>query len=271
MVKTQSEIFKGQLKYDGTDGIWGPFKLQVAPEKMQVIADTISTQIVPKPPVKSLLRSLIHSWVNFKGIMPTFFNIFQLFTGKYYMERHLDSDLVLSLCKDPRLLQVLQSFLGERFFLWRSEIWVSKPGGKVVSFWHQDRYTKFLQGAGKSITAYIALTEVDEKNGMEYLPNIYVETGEVQVFDRELGVVRIAGNHQFVVPTAVESEAIPVLLQPGEFVLFEDHLIHRSIKNQTECDRISMAVRFVPDGVEVLPGFSPIDADPVLVSPLPNS
>ena len=260
-----------QLEYDGTDGIWGPFKLQISPEKMQAIANTIATQVVPKPPVKLLIRSLIESWIKVKGIMPTFFNAFQLFTGKYYMERHLDSDLVLSLCKDTLLLQILKPFLGERFFLWRSEIWISKPGKKVVSFWHQDRYTKFLQGPGKSITAYIALTEVNAKNGMEYMPNIYAETGEVQISDRELEVNRIAGNHQFTVPKALESEAIPVLLQPGEFVLFDDRLIHRSIKNQTERDRISMAVRFIPDGVEVLPGFSPIHADPVLVSLLSNS
>lgn len=271
MVETQNALFKMQLKYDGTDGIWGPFKLQVSPEKMQTIADTIATQIVPKPPVKLLVRSLIKSWVKVKRIMPTFFNAFQLFIGRYYMERHLDSDLVLSLCKDPLLLQALQPFLGERFFLWRSEIWVSKPGSKIVSFWHQDRYTKFLQGPGKSITAYIALTEVNEKNGMEYIPNTYVETGEVHIADRELEVIRIAGNHQFAVLKALESEAIPVLLKPGEFVLFDDRLIHRSIKNQTERDRISIAVRFVPDGVEVLPGFSPIHADPVLVSPQPNS
>lgn len=271
MVETQNAPFQMQLRYDGTDGIWGPFNLRVSPEKMQTIADTVATQIIPKPPVRLLVRSLIESWVKAKGIMPTFFNTFQLLNGKYYMERHLDSDLILSLCKDPLLLQVLQSFLGERFFLWRSEIWVSKPGGKIVSFWHQDRYTKFLQGPGKSITAYIALTEVNEKNGMEYIPNTYVETGEVHIANRESGVIRIAGNHQFTVPKALELEAIPVLLQPGKFVLFDNRLVHRSIKNQAERDRISMAVRFVPDGVKVLPGFSPVHADPILVSPLLNS
>ena len=255
-----------QLKYDGTDGIWGPFKLQVSSENIETIAAVIDTQILPRPPLKLLFRSLIESWVKAQGIMPTFFNLFQFFTGKYYMERHLDSSLVLSLCKDPLLLKTLQEFLGNRFLLWRSEIWVSKPGGKIVSFWHQDCYSNFLKGPGKAITAYIALTEVNELNGMEYIPNAYVESGEVRVVQRELEVIRIAGNHQFIVPKELEAKAIPVKLNPGEFVLFNDQLIHRSLKNQEKSERISMAVRFVQDSVGVLPGFSPIHAEPVVLT-----
>ena len=255
-----------QLPYDGRDGIWGPFQLQGSSENMETIAEAIVTQILPRPPIKLLFRSLIESWVQAEGIMPTFFNLFQFFTGRYYMERHLDSSLVLSLCKDRLLLKTLQEFLGDRFLLWRSEIWVSKPSSKIVSFWHQDCYANFLKGPGKAITAYIALTEVNELNGMEYIPNAYVESGEVRVAAKELEVMRIAGNHQFTVPKELEHQAVPVKLKPGEFVLFNDRFIHRSLKNQGKSNRISMAVRFVQDTVEVLPGFSPIHAEPVLLT-----
>lgn len=257
--------FVNPLKYDGTDGIWGPFKLEISAKTMDRIAATIATQVLPKPPLQSLLRSLVESWFKAQGVMPTFFNLLQFFKGRYYMERHLDSDVVRSLCQDPLLLKALQSFLGDRFWLWRSEILVSKPGRKIIPFWHQDRYAKFLRGPGKGMTAYIALTEVNETNGMEYMPLAYVESGDVQVAKREAEVVRIAGNHHFVVPARLECQAIAVDLQPGEFVLFDERLVHRSINNCGLQDRVAMAVRFVEENVEVLSGFSAIQAEPILL------
>lgn len=255
-----------QLKYDGSDGLWGPFTLQTSPKNMEEITEEIIARVLPSPPIRSLLNSLIQSWVKAQGIMPTFFNFFQFFIGKYYMERHLDSSHVLALCKDPFLLTILREFLGDRFLLWRSEIWVSKPGDKTIPFWHQDRYANFLKGSGKLMTAYIALTELNERNGMEYIPNLYVEEGQVCIAERELGIIRIAGNHQFIVPKQLECKAVSVNLKPGEFVLFDERFIHRSIKNQGTSDRISIAVRFVQDNVEVLPGFSPLHADPILLT-----
>lgn len=261
-----SNLTPAPLTYDGTDGIWGTFKLDVDPGDMEAITHEIVTLVTTNPPIKLLVGSLIKSWLNAQSLMPTFFNGFQFLTRQYYMERHLDSSLILSICRDPALLKTLQGFLGNRFLLWRSEIWISKPGGEIVSFWHQDRYEKFLKGAGRSITAYIALTEVNESNGMEYMPQAYVQQGDIHIAERELEIIRIAGNHQFVVPKRLESQAIPVILEPTEFVLFDDRLIHRSITNRASSNRISMAVRFVQDTVDVLPGFSPIQADPVLIT-----
>jgi hypothetical protein len=252
--------------YDGKDGIWGTFKLNVNPGDMEDIAEEIAILVRTNPPIKSLLGSLIKSWLNAQGIMPTFFNCFQFFSRQYYMERHLDSSLILSICKDPALLKILQVFLGNRFLLWRSEIWISQPGREIVSFWHQDRYEKLLKGSGRSITAYIALTEVNEHNGMEYMPQAYVQQGDVHIAERELKVFQIAGNHQFTIPKQLESQAIPVILEPSEFVLFDDRLIHRSIKNRGLSTRISMAARFVQDTIEVSPSFSPIQADPILIT-----
>lgn len=262
-ISDRSVYDDSSLRYDGTDGIWGPFKLHVSPANIEAMSEAIATQIVPNAPFKVLWRSLIESWLKSQGIMPTFFSFFQFFTGRYYIDRHLDSSLVRSLCTDLRLRQTLRDFLGDRFLLWRSEIWISKPGRKIVSFWHQDCYKNYLKGSGRAITAYLALTEVNELNGMKYMPKTHIKSGEVCVAERELEVIRIAGNHHFTVPKELEGSAISVCLQPGEFVLFDEQLVHCSIKNQTTSDRISMAVRFVQDDVEVLRGFSPIQADPI--------
>jgi len=44
----------------------------------------------------------------------------------------------------------------------------------TAPLWHQDFISKLLSGVGKSINAYIALTEVNELNGFEYIPSEYL-------------------------------------------------------------------------------------------------
>lgn len=250
-------------RYDGEDGIWGPFKLQKTPAEIQNIAQAIRTEILPKPPVKLLLKSFLQS-VQKRQFAPHLLNFVQLVTGQYYMERHLDSPEVLSLCNDPALLKVVKDFVGSHLLLWRSEIWLNKPGQRMIPFWHQDRYSNFLKGPGGRINVYLALTEVNELNGMEYLPeSLANHPDSVCKADQEMIFIQKAGNSEFQVSPSAEQSATSVTLQPGEFVVFDEQLIHRSIENKQAKARLSLAIRFVEQTVEVLPGFSPIYAQPV--------
>ncbi|MEM9149281.1 MAG: SDR family NAD(P)-dependent oxidoreductase [Cyanobacteria bacterium P01_F01_bin.3] len=250
-------------KYDGKDGIWGPFKLQRTPEDIQNTVHAVRTKVLPKPPIKLLLKSLLQSMQK-RQFAPHLLNFVQLVTGQYYMERHLDSSEILSLCEDPALLKVVKDFVGSHLLLWRSEIWVNKPGQRMISFWHQDRYSNFLKGPGRRINVYLALTEVNGLNGMEYLPSSLAnQPDSVSVADQEMIFIQKAGNSEFQVSPSAEQSAISVNLQPGEFVVFDEQLIHRSIENKQAKARLSMALRFVEHTVEVLPGFSPIYAPPV--------
>ena len=54
-----------------------------------------------------------------------------------------------------------------------TEIWANYPSQQLIPLWHQDSYPKLLEGEGKSINAYIALTEVNEFNGFKYIPSKY--------------------------------------------------------------------------------------------------
>ncbi|NTW21549.1 MAG: SDR family NAD(P)-dependent oxidoreductase, partial [Nostocales cyanobacterium W4_Combined_metabat2_030] len=243
-------VEKDRINYDGTDEIWGPYSLKLNQDEMAVICEHLFKKVLFKPPVKVLLIQGLKALVRlqFGSLMLL---LVQCYKRQFYMERHLDSPVLLQLCKDENLLQVLRDYLGESFKLWRSELWVNYPSHQLIPFWHQDIYPNLLAGEGKTISVYIGLTEVNKGNGFEYIPEGEVKNCQVQITDP------FSGNHFFYVPKKVIEKAIPVVLQPGEFVVFTDKLVHRSIYNTSGKVRLSLTLRVAQGTVEVLPGYTP--------------
>ncbi|NES88397.1 hypothetical protein D5R40_01280 [Okeania hirsuta] len=118
--------------------------------------------------------------------------------------------------------------------------------------WHRDSYPKLLSGVGKTINVYIALTEVNKFNGFEFIPNAKK--------DRNLSVKMtdpFSGNNFFEVTEKLAENSVPVILKPGQFVMFTDELIHRSVCNTSGQVRLSLTLRVTQPSVEVLPNYNP--------------
>jgi|GEM_PF-19264 len=238
-----------KINYDGNDNICGPNSLNLSSNELADITKNILDEVLPRFPKKIIFTQLLLALIKFDW-GSFYLTILQMLKKSFYMERHLDSPVILQLCHDQSLLEKLAEHLGENFVLWRSELWINYPAQQLIPFWHQDSYPKLLKGDGKTIHAYIALTEVNEYNGWEYIPNIYAKNCQIKATDP------FSGNHFFEIPDEVAKKAIPVVLQPGEFVLFTDHLVHRSLRNQSGKVRLSLTLRFIQSTVEVLPGYT---------------
>ncbi len=243
---------KVSINYDSIDGIWGPYCLALDSNEIADVAKNIAKQVLPKFPIKLLVINLakLIGKCQFGSLL---LFLIQFVKQEFFMERHLDSAVVWQLCQDELLLQKLKEYLGEDLVLWRSEIWANYPSQQLIPFWHQDSYPKLLEGAGKSINVYIALTEVNEFNGFEYIPTNYLPSNcSGQMTDP------FSGNHFLKLTENVEKQAIPVILRPGQFVLFTEQLLHRSIRNTTGQVRLSITLRVTESSVRVLPGYTPI-------------
>ena len=245
------------INYDKYEQISGPYSLGLENREIADISETILKEVLPKPPHKSL----IVSWFKLllKGeVGSAFLLLVQLFKREFHMERHLDAAAVWRVCQDEHLLAKLRECLGEDLALWRSELWVNYPAKQLIPFWHRDVYPKLLSGEGKTVNVYIALTEVSEFNGFEFVDSV-ADNLAVKVTDP------FSGNSFFKVSEELEKKAIPVVLKPGEFVFFTDELIHRSVCNTSGRVRLSLTLRVAQPGVKVLPGYSPNFREPVLL------
>ncbi|PPT08910.1 Retinol dehydrogenase 13 [Geitlerinema sp. FC II] len=244
--------------YDAADGIFGSYSLALNSTEISVLTQNIFEKVLPSTPKKLLRINLVGSL--FKLQFGSFIlQLIQFCKKEFYMERHLDSDAVWKLCQDENLLAKLKEHLGEDIVLWRSEIWVNYPSQQLISLWHQDSYPKLIEGVDESINAYIALTEVNEFNGFEYIPSEYLNDNDCYVKASD----PFSGNQFWQITDDVTKKALPVVLRPGEFVLFKDRVVHRSIRNTSGQVRLALTLRVTQPGVRVLPGYTSIYKQPV--------
>jgi hypothetical protein len=239
------------INYDQYRNIFGLYRLALKPEEIKEISEKIFQKVLPKSPNKlsalSFLKFLLRGEFG-----STFLLLVQLLKREFHMERHLDSPAVRKLCQDEKLLEKLREHLGEEIILWRSELWVNYPARQLIPFWHQDCYPKLLTKTGKTINVYIALTEVNELNGFEFLESEAVPANlPVKVSDP------FSGNTFLKISEELEQTAVPIVLKPGEFVLFTDELVHRSVRNTSGRVRLSLTLRVTQPGVQFLLGYSP--------------
>lgn len=243
------------INYQKYNPILGVHHLDLNAVEIASITQEILTKVLPKSPhnltnpLKLLLKGRVGSAV---------LALIQLWKREFYMERHLDSDVVWRLCQDKKLLAVLRNYLGPDIILWRSELWANYPGQKLIPLWHQDSYPQLIAQNSKTVHVYIALTEVTELNGFEFLDiNSDRESVKIQATDP------FSGSPFFHVPTELADKAIPVVLKPGQFLLFTDQLIHRSVRNLSGKVRLSLTLRIARADVKITPGYSPKSSQPV--------
>ena len=157
--------------------------------------------------------------------------------------RHIDDAVIYRLGTHPAILDRVSQILGENILLWQSNLFDKPPGAEEIP-WHQDRLFLELEG-GTNVSAWIALDDVDINNGC------------VQV---------IPGSHRQVIPPANPAatrgssatafgrmadpgrinndEAINIELKAGEFMLFDEYLLHRSNTNTSQRQRLGLALRY---------------------------
>ncbi|MDE5107951.1 MAG: SDR family NAD(P)-dependent oxidoreductase [Trichodesmium sp. St17_bin3_1_1] len=255
----QKKIINPTKNHDNFLDISGPYSLKLDHTELSQVAQTIFKEVLPKPPSKLLLLKFFLFIFKFK-IGAAFLLLIQIWKREFNMERHLDSPAVWKLCQDENLLEKLQKYLGEELVLWRSELWVNYPARQLIPLWHKDSYPKLISGVGKTINVYIAITEVNEFNGFEFIPNTQIDNNlSVNVTDP------FSGNDFFKVTNKLAEKAIPVILKPGEFVMFTDKLIHRSICNTSSQVRLSLTLRVTQPTMKIWPNYNPNFQQPVLL------
>lgn len=161
---------------------------------------------------------------------------------RFTQSRHLDSRLVWELCSDPRVVQPMVSLLGRDLLLWRTNLWNKDPAGddgpKSLEIpWHQDWFYWSLEPP-VSVTAWLALDRTTAENScVRVIPGSH---------KRPIPHVPVQGKtfQTGADPAAFDaSEAVDVELEPGEFFLFNERLLHGSLPNRSRFPRLGLAIR----------------------------
>ena len=159
--------------------------------------------------------------------------------------RHLE---VVELLRRRQLTDAMASVMGEDLFLWRVGFFnkaAREKRGEIP--WHQDRNYWPLEPV-IVCSAWIAVDDVDiDNSAMHVIPGSHrqmvphIPATDEQVFQEQ------ADPAYFDV-----HEAVPIELRAGQFVLFNERLLHWSRPNTSDRRRFGLAARVLPPQVRVL-------------------
>lgn len=204
-------------------GFLGPYTA-VSPDEMAAIREHIDSQV------------LTH-----QGVSPS-----------PLQSRHMDSKVVFDLAGHPAIVDRMASLYGPHLILWATNFFNKEPGGVEIP-WHQDLNFWPLEPL-INISAWIAIDDVKIDNScVQILPGSHkkivphIKAREGVAFGEE------ADGQYFDATQLVNME-----LQPGEFFLFNEKLLHHSEPNRSQRRRMGMSVRVTIPIVKIEQDIKPL-------------
>lgn len=167
---------------------------------------------------------------------------------------HRQEPVFNAFCREPQLLDWIEPIVGPALDCFLSQFIFKNPGA-LGQPWHQDAFY-FPFDREPQVGVWLAITRATLENGpLWVLPGSHREPIHRVVRDpREgapVGYVEIV-DHEM-------DGARPMLLEPGDLLIFHSHLMHRSTDNRSDGMRAAMVFHYTPagtvDGTEERFGF----------------
>ncbi|MCZ6728014.1 MAG: phytanoyl-CoA dioxygenase family protein [Acidobacteria bacterium] len=227
---TSHELTVDEVAHFGREGFVGPFTL-CAPEEMETIRKRIEEDVLTTP---------------------------SPYPVHHCKDRHLDSRVIWELCSHPAIRDRMKGVLGPDLLLFASSLFVkeARPSKwyKDPPFpWHCDApYWPMAPVVG--ITAWLAITEATTENGcVSLIPRSHRKSvphtsfgyfNPLTQLKARLGLPVITGQRAKTRAAGLdESTAVCMTIKPGQFFLFTESTVHTAGGNQTDRQRIGLAVR----------------------------
>jgi len=164
---------------------------------------------------------------------------------------HRDTVFAEFACSDA-VLDLVTELVGPQLDCFLSQFIFKNPGAWGQP-WHQDSYYFPFEPPRPILGVWLAVTEATLENGcLHVLPGSHCEPVHEHVPDRRPGA-----NYGYVeIVDHDMAAAQPVLMEPGDLLLFDSHLMHRSTDNVSDGIRAAMVFHYAATGtVERTPGL----------------
>jgi non-haem Fe2+, alpha-ketoglutarate-dependent halogenase len=156
---------------------------------------------------------------------------------------HLQYSWAYRLASHKAVLDAVESLLGPDILVDGNLVFYKRPRDPHYASWHQDSVYSGWH-LTRSVSAWIALTPSERANGcMRVIPGTHQQglLEHENVHDPHL----LNHRGERLRMDVDESQAVDVVLQPGEMSLHHTNIVHGSNPNTSDGPRIGFIVRFV--------------------------
>lgn len=172
--------------------------------------------------------------------------------GQMRNKPHLLFTWADEIVRHPRILDAVEDVLGPDLLVWSASFFTKEAGDPAYVSWHQDS-TYWGLSDPDVVTAWIAFSDSVPENGcMRVMPGThrYEQLPHKDTFAEK----NLLTRGQEVQVDVDPSQAVDVVLQPGEMSLHHVLLVHGSEANHSNRRRIGFAIRYVPTYVRQIAG-----------------
>ena len=156
---------------------------------------------------------------------------------------------VNEVARAPQLLDRVESILGPNILLWSAEFFIKGAHTDKIVSWHQDLTYWGLGETNEEMTAWLALSDVNVESGcMRFVPGSHHQ--QILPHRDTFDASNLLSRGQEVAVDVDESDAVNVVLQPGQVSFHHGRMFHASGPNRSDHDRIGLVFRFVTPQVK---------------------
>jgi ectoine hydroxylase-related dioxygenase (phytanoyl-CoA dioxygenase family) len=162
--------------------------------------------------------------------------------GANTIDRHVDCSWISKLSRNPAIIDKLVSIYEQNLILYFSQFINKEPGGKEIA-WHDDCGFHELHPACWA-TVWIAFDRVTSDNGcLEFLPGTNdTRTEHVRTDEEDNWFPKHAVMRQ-VEEKITHIDPVQIEMKPGEFLIFDNRVLHRSARNTSSDRRLALQLR----------------------------
>lgn len=152
------------------------------------------------------------------------------------------------LAQQPQIVNNVKQLLGENIILWGASL-VSRPPGQNHP-WHSDVETAY--GDGKTVSVWIALSNVNDKSGLQLLSTSHLFGTSVQELRYLHSVERSDTSSSQILDWARSYSSNSKICQPGlkvgDAVYFDGRIWHSSVNHTRSATRLAVLLQYaMPD------------------------
>jgi phytanoyl-CoA hydroxylase len=147
-------------------------------------------------------------------------------------------------CRDPAVTDLVAELVGPKLDCFLSQFIFKNPGAWGQP-WHQDSFYFPFDPPRPILGVWLAVTAATLENGcLHVIPGSHHQPVHEHVPDRRPGA-----NYGYVeIVDHDMSASVPVLMDPGDLLLFDSHLMHRSTDNESDGIRAAMVFHYAQTG-----------------------
>lgn len=148
----------------------------------------------------------------------------------------------------PSILDPVSAVLGNDLLVWGCTLFIKEPRTPDYVTWHQD-LTYWGLDSTEEVTAWVALSPATRESGcMRFVAGSHLR--KIVEHRDTFSAKNMLSRGQEIAVEVDESEAVDVLLGPGQMSLHHGRTFHASHANRSNDRRIGMAFRYIAPSMQ---------------------